>query len=244
MPKINVYVPDDLAAQIRESRIPVSAVCQKALAEAVTAVGRARKVIELLQDPEVDLAGLGGHLEARMTPRLRTALGLAAELSGGRNSIQTKHLLAGVLDEGDNLGFRILRSFEVDPDELRRAAFESAMHEEAPRVKPPAKASFWGGLSVPAREAIASALGAAIDWAHNYLGCEHLLLGLLRTEHGGACIVLHDAGVGEADVRRAISSAVTGFAHAQTVPARSQTSELDAVLRRLEAVERHLGMTG
>ena len=43
MPKINVYLPDDLATAVREAGIPVSPVCQKALAEAVRRVGRARK---------------------------------------------------------------------------------------------------------------------------------------------------------------------------------------------------------
>ena len=41
MPKINVYLPDDLATAVREAGIPVSPVCQKALAEAVRLVGRA-----------------------------------------------------------------------------------------------------------------------------------------------------------------------------------------------------------
>ena len=35
MPKINVYLPDDLAAEVRASGVPVSAVCQQALADAV-----------------------------------------------------------------------------------------------------------------------------------------------------------------------------------------------------------------
>jgi len=34
-PKINVYLPDDLAAEVKSSGIPVSAVCQQALADAV-----------------------------------------------------------------------------------------------------------------------------------------------------------------------------------------------------------------
>ena len=37
MPKINIYLPDDLASAVREARIPVSAVCQRALADAVRA---------------------------------------------------------------------------------------------------------------------------------------------------------------------------------------------------------------
>ena len=35
MPKINVYLPDDLAEAVRTARIPVSAVCQRALEDAL-----------------------------------------------------------------------------------------------------------------------------------------------------------------------------------------------------------------
>ena len=58
MPKINVYLPDDLANAVREAGIPVSPVCQKALAEAVRRVGRARKTVERLRDPDFDPAGV------------------------------------------------------------------------------------------------------------------------------------------------------------------------------------------
>jgi ATP-dependent Clp protease ATP-binding subunit ClpC len=53
MPKINVYLPDDLATAVREAGIPVSPVCQKALAEAVRPVSRARKTVERLRDPNL-----------------------------------------------------------------------------------------------------------------------------------------------------------------------------------------------
>ena len=45
MPKINVYLPDDLADAVKETGLPVSAVCQRALEVSVKRVGAIRAVV-------------------------------------------------------------------------------------------------------------------------------------------------------------------------------------------------------
>ena len=70
----------------------------------------------------------------------------------------------------------------------------------APREKPAAPGQAvirpcGPGLSLPARMSIASALEASIDLRHNYLGCEHLLLGLIKLGQGVAVNVLQKMGV-------------------------------------------------
>ena len=54
MPKINVYLPDDLAAAVRAADVPVSAVCQRALADAVQIVQKVRKSVTALRNPQFD----------------------------------------------------------------------------------------------------------------------------------------------------------------------------------------------
>src|SRR5512139_4012925 len=121
MPKINVYLPEDLAAAVKAANIPVSPVCQKALAEAVRTVTTVRKGIEAIRDPDLDaskLSQIAGRLDERMTARLREALHLAQMAAGPSAGVQTRHLLLGILDEGDNLAVRLLRAADHDPDEL------------------------------------------------------------------------------------------------------------------------------
>ncbi|WP_306368477.1 type II toxin-antitoxin system CcdA family antitoxin [Nocardiopsis sp. CC223A] len=58
MPKVNVYLPEDLADAVRESGIPVSAVCRRALEQAVRRLATAR---DALRGPVRD-RDLGTHL--------------------------------------------------------------------------------------------------------------------------------------------------------------------------------------
>ncbi len=251
MPKINVYLPDDLATAVREAGIPVSPVCQKALAEAVRLVGRARKAVEHLRDPDFDptlVPQLSTRIGSRMTPRLSEAVRLAREVSGTAGRLGTKHLLIGLLDEGDNLGVVLLRALDVDQEELRSAAQQVEPDEEgftAPDEKGGREsdvgASLWRGFSFPARLAIAAALEASLDLGHNYLGCEHLLIGLLSVTDSGASRVLRSFGVDRADAQRAVTTAIAGFVHARQTSATSEAGKLDEISRRLDALERRLG---
>jgi post-segregation antitoxin (ccd killing protein) len=50
MPKINVYLPDALASAVKDAEVPVSAVCQAALSDAVERIGRTRRGVAALRD--------------------------------------------------------------------------------------------------------------------------------------------------------------------------------------------------
>lgn len=254
MPKINVYLPDDLATAVREAGIPVSPVCQKALAETVRLVGRARKTVERLRDPNFDPATvpqIGSRIGNLMTLRLSEVMRLARQESGPAGRVETRHLLIGLLDEGHNLGIRLLQALDVDADELRDAALQIDADEAGPVAadqpggsSTSGDASLWTGLSLPARVSIASTLEASIDLGHNYLGCEHLLLGLLHTPDSEAARVLHSFGIDAASARRAVTTAISGCAHARETSATADTSKLDEIVSRLDAVERRLGSVG
>jgi len=263
MPKINVYLPDDLAAAVRAAGFAVSPVCQQALADAVRTVGPARKVIEAIRRPDFDhstFPQIANRLESRMTPRLRETVRLAREASGEWAPVATTHLLVGMLDEGENLGTRVLEALGVDLDELRAAALHADADEPiAPATltatpasipeaaDPPGSASqtsWWGALTVPARLTLAAALEAAIDLGHNYLGCEHLLVGLVDHEESGAGRVLQNFGVERANLRRAVTSALAGFVQARSTSTGASTTNLDDIIRRLDAIEARLATAG
>jgi ATP-dependent Clp protease ATP-binding subunit ClpA len=249
MPKINVYLPDDLAAAVRAADVPVSAVCQRALADAVQTVQKARKSVAALRNPQFDPDShpqFATRLVSRMTPRLRQTLALAREASGTTHPVTTRHLLLGILDQHDNLAVRLLQSLGQDVDMIRDTAQQLDTDEPLPAAvsaateETPAEASLWTGLTLPSRIAIGAALEASIDLGHNYLGCEHLLLGLLDNPDSGAGQVLHSAGIDKAGIRRAITSAAAGFAMARQDTTGADTPKLDALIQRLEAIEHRL----
>jgi ATP-dependent Clp protease ATP-binding subunit ClpC len=99
----------------------------------------------------------------------------------------------------------------------------------------------WTGLSFPARLAIAATLEASLDLGHNYLGCEHLLIGLLSVTDSEASRVLRSFGVDRADAQRSVTTAIAGFVHARQTSATSEAGKLDEISRRLDDLERRLG---
>jgi Clp amino terminal domain, pathogenicity island component len=79
-----------------------------------------------------------------------------------------------------------------------------------------------------------------IGEGHDYIGCEHLLLGLLLDPESGTGHVLRDVGVDEAACPRAVATALAGFVAARERPISAENAKLDEIPRRLEDVERRL----
>jgi ATP-dependent Clp protease ATP-binding subunit ClpC len=224
MPKINVYLPDDLAEAVRDTGVPVSAICQRALEQAVRRITAIRQ-ISLTDLSEADLAG---QLSA-FTARAVTVLRLARDSASA--NVTTADLLNGILTEGNNLALQVLRSMEIDPERLRLAASAE-----------PGEHSF----SDPATNALELTVGEATGLGHNYVGCEHLLIGLAAEPDGAAGRALRAAGADVKAVRRAVSAALAGYQHLreQTSPAGVDTLRtaiqraLAPVIRRIEALEK------
>ncbi|WP_436527386.1 Clp protease N-terminal domain-containing protein [Actinoplanes sp. HUAS TT8] len=251
MPKINVYLPDELAEAVRETGLPVSAICQRALEQAVRRVTAIR---------ETSLAELSGaDLEERfplMTGRSRTVLGLAVERAarGSRASVGSGDLLGAMIEEGTNLAMHVLQALEIEPARLARD-LEHATGEE------PAGPGAGVHFSVPAAGALELAVGEAVGLGHNYVGCEHLLLGLAAEPDGVAGQVLRAAGAEPRLTRRAVASALAGYRHLQANtaaasgysdlrnagnadPAQLLATALQPLLARIERLEQRLAPGG
>ncbi|WP_336205385.1 Clp protease N-terminal domain-containing protein [Nonomuraea sp. LPB2021202275-12-8] len=203
MPKINVYLPDELAEAVKEAGVPVSAVCQRALEQAVRRVTAIRETV--LTD--VDLEQPTGAL-THLTARTRTVLKLAAERAGadGAAAVGTAHLLAGMLDEGGNLALHVLRAMDVDPEQVRRD-----LARQAPARQPEAGEA--RRFNATAANALEFAVTEATSLGHNYIGCEHLLLGLVAEPEGTAGQVLRGVGADARLTRRAVVAALAGYVH-------------------------------
>ena len=241
MPKINVYLPDDLAAAVKDASIPVSSVCQQALEQAVrnmTAIHESTRSFGL------------GNLLNRYTARVQTVMNLATQAAQehGHTSIGTEHILAGMIAEAENLAVKVLRSLDVDLDDLH-GELQGILRSAAAAPRAPSKKGVV--MSPRARRVLKLAQKEALHLGHNYIGTEHVLLGLLAESEGRAGQILRAMGVELVSTRRAVVAALTGYVHAQQdrapappapppAPPTEIDRKLDAILARLDDLERRL----
>jgi ATP-dependent Clp protease ATP-binding subunit ClpA len=233
MPKINVYLPEELAAAVRDAQLPVSAICQGALERAVRDVTSARATDE---PPPSDRPGQG--LFSRFTPRASRILELADQAAREvpHDSIGTEHVLLGLIEEGSGLAIRVLTSLGIEVDDLR-AELTASM--PAPTAPVEGHIPF----TALAKRALEQTAKEALTLAHNYIGTEHILLGLLATDEGLASKVLRRMGLELRTTRRAVVTALTGSVvePRQQEPRGEDSSDaLEQILRRLDAIERRL----
>jgi ATP-dependent Clp protease ATP-binding subunit ClpC len=240
MPKINVYLPDELAAAVKEAQVPVSAICQAALERAVRDVTAARVADE---PPSEDRAWIG--LFGRFTPRARQAVALAEQAARDipHNYVGSEHVLMGVIDEGGNLALKVLDSLDIELGDLRTELAASM----GPATEEPHGNIAFTPISKRVLELTAK---ESLALGHNYIGCEHLLLGLIAAEEGLASQVLRRMGVELRTTRRAVVTALSGYLHAQQSaprPPATTASEnaltrdaLGQILERLDAIEQRL----
>ena len=136
----------------------------------------------------------------RFTVRARRVLFYArSEVSQlGSSAIEPEHILLGVLDEGNGLGSRILARTGVALDDLR----SDIVRRLTAREKVPESDDI--PFSASCERALQYAAEEADRLLHNYVGTEHLLLGLLREEGSVAAEVLAARGVRIEAVREAI----------------------------------------
>lgn len=155
--------------------------------------------------------------------------------------VSTEHLLLGLIEEGGNLALKVIASLDVGPDDLRRELLGS--------MAPPAAAAPHRAPFAPlAKEALEATAKEALGLGHNYIGCEHVLLGLLSTEEGLASQVLRRLGLELRTTRRSVVTSLAGFVHAHQnqaggpppAPSDLHGDSIREVLRRLDAIEKRL----
>lgn len=248
MPKINVYLPDELAEAVKEAGVPVSAICQRALEHAV------RRVTAIRETALIDLDG--DDLTERLpqfTARARAVLklGMDQARAAGAPSVGTGHLLGGLLAEGGNLGLQVLRAVEIEPAQVARDLGRHSSAEPGASSDRPAQR-----FSGPAANALELTVTEAQALGHNYIGCEHLLLGLIAEPDGTAGQVLRALGAEPRLTRRAVAAALAGYVHlrAQTQQSGTPTAdpaqalaaavrqELQPLIRRIERLEERAGV--
>lgn len=141
----------------------------------------------------------------RFTDRARRVVVLAQEEARRlkHNYIGTEHLLLGLIHEGDGVAAKAMEMVGIKLDAARAAVIELIGEGEKPveghiPFTPRAKRVF----ELSMRE--------ALQLGHNYIGTEHLLLGLLKEGEGVAAQVLHKLGADQAQIRQAVLQLLQG----------------------------------
>jgi ATP-dependent Clp protease ATP-binding subunit ClpC len=190
----------------------------------------------------------------RFTSSARRVVVLAQEESRrlDHNYIGTEHILLGLIREGEGVGSKTMRSLEISLDAVREKVEEIIGHG---KVAPSGHIPF----TPRSKKVLELALREAMDLGHNYIGSEHILLGLIREGEGVAAQVLKQLGATLPEVRERVMAVLR---ETPPEPARSEVpverrappgqlrdilrrldalaAQLDTVASRLEAIERHL----
>jgi ATP-dependent Clp protease ATP-binding subunit ClpC len=169
----------------------------------------------------------------RFTDRARKVLALANQEAVRLNHeyIGTEHILLGLVKEGSGVGANILKNLDVDLHKVRL--------EVEKLVKSGCNTGSVGKLpqTPRAKQVIEFAIEESKALNHNYVGSEHVLLGLLRVQEGVAAKVLIGLGLDLARVRQETLN-LFGVPHAPARPAvcdndRSEGSISEYALQRL-----------
>jgi ATP-dependent Clp protease ATP-binding subunit ClpC len=136
----------------------------------------------------------------RFTDRARKVMALANQEAQRFNHeyIGTEHILLGLVKEGSGVGANVLKNLDVD---LRKVRLEvEKLVKAGPEMVTMGKLP----QTPRAKKVIEYAIEEARNLNHNYVGTEHLLLGLLREHDGVAAQVLRNLGLKLEEVREEV----------------------------------------
>ncbi len=141
----------------------------------------------------------------RFTERARQVIVLAQEEARmlHHNYIGTEHLLLGLLREADGVAARVLGTLEVTLDEVRGEVTRivgEGEHESQGQIP----------FTPRAKKVLELALREALSLGHNYIGTEHILLGLMRESEGVAARILNDLDVDADRARQEVMRVLSG----------------------------------
>jgi ATP-dependent Clp protease ATP-binding subunit ClpC len=132
----------------------------------------------------------------RFTERAREVVVLAQNEARAlrHNYIGTEHILLGLLREREGLAARVLENFDITLEEVRaQVARIVGEGEDIATGQIP--------FTPRAKKVLEFSLKEALALQHNYIGTEHILLGLARENRGVAARILLDFGVDAENVR-------------------------------------------
>jgi len=142
----------------------------------------------------------------RFTDRARRVVVLAQEEARmlNHNYIGTEHILLGLIHEGEGVAAKALESLGISLDAVRLQDEEIiGQGQQAPSGHIP--------FTPRAKKVLELSLREALQLGHNYIGTEHILLGLIREGEGVAAQVLVKLGADLNKVRQQVIQLLSGY---------------------------------
>ncbi len=142
----------------------------------------------------------------RFTDRARRVVVLAQEEARmlNHNYIGTEHILLGLIHEGEGVAAKALESLGISLDAVREQVQEIiGQGQQAPTGHIP--------FTPRAKKVLELSLREALQLGHNYIGTEHILLGLIREGEGVAAQVLVKLGADLTRVRQQVIQLLSGY---------------------------------
>jgi ATP-dependent Clp protease ATP-binding subunit ClpC len=156
----------------------------------------------------------------RFTDRARRVLVLAQEEARLLNHsfIGTEHILLGLIHEGEGVAAKALEQLGVSLEAVREKVEETiGLSGSSPTGSPP--------FTPRAKKVLELSLREALQLGHNYIGTEHMLLGLVREGEGVAAQVLISLGADLAKVRQQVIQLLSGYQGGKESSGPSSSSE-------------------
>jgi ATP-dependent Clp protease ATP-binding subunit ClpA len=237
VPKVSVYLPDELAERVRQAKLPVSAICQAALLETLRQVQAATYASSehagtLPADLELVTPVVSHFVDA-------VNLGYDAARARGAGLVETEDLLQGIVDEDESLILQTLEAIGVGRAEIQSQL--DGQHRSGPPLPPSTELR----CSPRARRVVDQAQVAA-NRAGRPVNVAHLLLALMDDGGGGASRALRGAGLDMPAAQQAVAAMQSGLAFGRSATqegaaARTQTL-LSQIAGRLTRIEERLGL--
>jgi ATP-dependent Clp protease ATP-binding subunit ClpC len=173
----------------------------------------------------------------RFTRRARQVVVLAQDEARtlNHNYIGTEHLLLGLLREEEGVAARVLSALDIGIDEVRAQVARIVGHgDEMSAGQIP--------FTPRAKRVLELALREAVAMGHNYIGTEHILLGLARENDGVAARILLDFGTDAEEIRNEVIRVLSGSGRSGAERASAERNpQLAAEIELDPARPRHRG---
>ena len=172
----------------------------------------------------------------RFTDRARRVVVLAQEEARkfNHNYIGTEHILVGLIREDGGVAAKGLESLGISLDAVRQQIEEIVgIGEQAPSGHVP--------FTPRAKKVLELSLREALQLGYDYIGTEHILLGLIREGDGVAAQVLVRLGADLNQVRQEVIQRLHGF-QGEDEPGSQRAVQRPGLLSRVDAIERRLSI--
>jgi ATP-dependent Clp protease ATP-binding subunit ClpA len=187
--------------------------------------------------------GVGAVVEVfeRFTDRARRVVVLAQEEARmlNHNYLGTEHILLGLIHEGEGVAARALESLGISLEAVRQQVQEIiGQGQQTPSAHIP--------FTPRAKKVLELASQEALQLGHNYIGTEHILLGLIREGEGVAAQVLVKLGADLNRVRQQVIQLLHGYPgpepadYRRRLGKRARARLMDDALARMDALDRRL----